>query len=271
MANTRLGNPNVFASLPFDQIDGVAGGFLHDDFLTAATVADYTTGSAQISELNWWGDEIGGNDAAANGLVIPGEADHAGILQLQSGGTTPGIGDGGSLQLGGTTSAVQDTLVLDDNGVYIASVIRFPDVDDQKVEFGLIGQEPAVPNASVVDAVVFAFDPADTTNVGDEFFFAQVNAASTDTEVISALPYVQNDWVLLEIGASNTSAHYRITTEDATETSTLTNTMPIVGLRPVFSTTNITTTEELIDIDLFHMRYLRRDAILGQGSDWLGA
>lgn len=275
MVTTRLGNPNVFATLPFDQIDGVAGGFIHDDFITAGSVADYvdaTAGAAQPSEVPWRGTEIAGNAAAANGLVIPGEADHPGILQLQSGSVTPADGDGVALQLGAATGTTQDTLVLDDNGVYIASVVRILDVDAQSVGFGMGGAQPAEVNTSALDQIDLVFDPADVANVGDEFFFLQVNGAGGDTEVVSALPYVEGDWVLLEIGATSTSVSARITTEDATETLTADGaTIPIVALRPVISTAPIGAAEELLDVDLFHMRYLRRDSIVGTGSDWLGA
>ena len=271
---TRIGNPNVFASLPFDQIDGFAGGYIHDDFICAGTVADFTQAGAVVSsEYPWWGEEIAGNDATANGLTLPGEADHAGIYQLQSGTDTPAADDGVSLQLGADTAAVQDTLILDTNGVYIAGVLRFPDVSDQDVEFGLVGQEPEGANAGAEDVVAFAWDPADVANVGDEFFLAQVNAAGTDTEVVSTLAYVENDWVLLEIGADTSEAQYRITTEDGSETMVdVSLAMPLVALRPVFSTTVATgTDEQLLDLDLFHMRYLRRSNLTGNGSDWLGA
>jgi hypothetical protein len=151
-------------------------------------------------------------------------------------------------------------------------VIRILDVDAQATEFGMGGAQPAEANTSALDQVSLVHDPADAANIGDEFFFLQVNGAGTDLEVVSALPYVEGDWVLLEIGASNTSVVARITTEDATETLVATGaTIPIVALRPVISTANIGAAEELLDVDAFHMRYLRRDAIVGQGSDWLGA
>lgn len=271
---TRIGNPNVFATLPFDQIDGVAGGFYHDDFVQAITVADYvdaTGGAAQLSDQNWRGSEIAANAAVANSLVLPGVADHAGILQLQTGGTTPGDGDGVAIQFGAAIGSVQDTLVLDDNGVYIACVARILDVSDQNFEFGFIGQQPVEANASAADVVSAVFDPADAANVSDQLFFAQANVAGTDTEVVGAGTYVESDWFLAEVGATDTSMNVRITTEDVTETLEIVATMPTVALRPVISTANIGAAEELLDVDLFHMRYLRRDSLVGQGSDWLGA
>ena len=273
---TRIGNPNVFATLPFDQIDGFAGGYLHDDFIQAAAVADYvdaTTGAAQLSDLAWRGNEIAAAAAVANSILTVGVADHPGILQIQS-GTSGGAadGDGAAIQLGAAIGSVQDTLVLDDNGVYIACVMRIPDVSDTQIEFGLLGQQPIEPNTgNSADLVVLTFDPGDADNTDDELWFAQNSVGGTDTEVIGALAYVENDWVLLEIGVSDTSAEYRITTEDGTETLLKAITQPTVALRPVISETNIGASEEVLDIDLFHMRYLRRDSLTGQASDWLGA
>ena len=271
---TRIGNPNVFATLPFDQIDGFAGGYVHDDFIQAITVADYVDasgGAAQLSDQNWRGTEIAAGAAIGNSLVLPGVADHAGILQIQTGGTTPADGDGVAIQFGATIGSTQDTLVLDNNGVYLACVARILDVSDQSFEFGFTGQQPVEPNASAADIVSCVFDPADAANVSDELFFAQANIATVDSEVVGALTYVEADWFLAEVGVSDTSMNVRITTEDATETLEIVATMPTVALRPVISTANIGSAEELLDIDLFHMRYLRRDSLTGNGSDWLGA
>ena len=271
MVTTRLGNPNVFATLPFDKIDGYAGGFIHDDFDTTAVLADFvdaSSGAVLESAVQWRAMEIAGGAAVANSLLLEGEADHVGILQLQTGSTTPADADGCAIQLGADVVAGQNTLVLDTSGVYIATVLRVLDVSDAQVEFGFCGQAPVEANSSAADIVSFVWDPADAANVGDEFWFAQVNSATVDTEVVAALPYVEADWVLLEIGATDTSAHFRITTEDGTETMSINGTMPLVGLRPFFSVTNVGAAEEFLDIDLFHMRYLRRGKDV---ADYLGA
>ena len=273
---SRIGNPSVFSSLPFDQIDGFAGFFMHDDFLLAETLADTTqTGAAFTSEYQWWASEINTNDATANVLVLTSVADHPGIIQLQTGATTPGDGDGISFQFGGNTIANQEMFILDDSGLYLAAVLRILDVSDQNVEFGLIGENPQSiePNDATnqADLVALAFDPADADNVDDELWFGQSNVAGTDTEAVGALGYVESDWVLLEIGVTDTSAHFRITTEDGTETLSNNLTQSVVALRPNISTANIGSNEELLDIDLFHLRHLRRDSLVGQANDWLGA
>jgi hypothetical protein len=273
MANTRIGNPNVFASLPFDQIDGVAGTYIHDDFLQAVTVTDYVDASAgvlQPSDSVWVGAEIAGNACVANGLVIPGEVDHPGILQLQSGTSTPAAGDGVGLQLGSSLVTVQDTLVLDTNGVYVAAILRQGDVLTGDWSLGFEGQTPEPFNASALDVVAIGSEPTDFTG---DVIMGQVNGAGTDVEVATLVAPVDSDWFLAEVGATSTSAAYRITTEDVTQTVVAPSpTMPVVALRPVISTSVSTGTAEVtLDVDAFHFRYLRRSEITANGADWLGA
>ncbi len=268
---TRLGNPNVFATLPFDQIDGVAGGYLHDDFITLQGTADFTqTGALLNSELIWFGGEIGGNDAGAAGIMGTAAVDHPGVLRLESGTTTPAAGDGVGLQLGGSLETIQETLILDDNGVYLAMVAKQPNVLIGDWSLGLEGQAPEPFNASAVDVVAIGSEPTDFTG---DVIVGQVNGAGTDVEVLSTVAPIADDWFLAEVGASDTSAAYRITTEDITETvEAPAPTMPLVALRPVISTSVSTGTAEcFLDVDVFHMRYLRRDPITANGADWLGA
>ena len=270
MANTRTGAANAFATLPFDKIDSVAGAFVHEDFEQAALLADLVDGTGvtyNAGNTLWLGNEIAG--AAVSNITVPvSVADHVGIIRLEAGSTIPADGDAAALQLGGSAVAVQDMYLPDDNGLYVAAVIRVPDVDAQKVEFGLIGQTPAAVNSSAADVVSFVWDPEDAANVGDEFFIAQVNAAGSDSEtVLDNVNYVENDWVLLELVCTDTDATFRITTEDATQTVSIAS-APAVALRPVFSVENVGAAEEVLDIDVFHMRYLRRDK---DTADWLGA
>jgi len=274
MANTRLGNANVFASLPFDQIDGVAGFFVHEDFEQAALLADLVDGTGvtydDAGNTLWHGAEVAG--AAVSNITIPvSVADHVGILRLEAGGTSAADGDAASLQFGAGAVGVQDTYLPDDNGCYIATVIRIADVSDCVAEFGWTGQTPVVPNSSALDIVGIVWDPEDSANTSDQFFIAQVNDAGTDVEtVLDNVVYTEGDWVLLEIGLTNTHASFRVTTEDATQTVTIAGTVT-VALRPQYVVENVGAAEEVLDIDLFHMRYLRRDALVGTGSDWLGA
>ncbi len=269
----RTGAENVFATLPFDQIDGLPGYFFHDDFDQAALVADLVDGSGVLYSSglgNYLGNEIAG--AAVSNIDIPvSVADHVGIIRLNTGGTSAADGDAAALQYGGSAVGVQDTVLLDTNGVYIATVVRVASLADQIAGFGLIGQTPAVPGSSAVDTIEWVWDPENTANVGDAFWIAQVNSASTDVEVVSTITYVASDWVILEIAATSTSVAFRITTEDGTEVlDPAPAAMPLVALRPYWAVENVGTTERFLDIDLFHIRYLRRSVLRGRADDWLG-
>lgn len=274
MVNTRLNNANVFATLPFDQIDGFAGFYVHEDFEAAVLLADLADGTGVIYDdagnTIWFGNEIAG--AAVSNITVPTSvADHMGIIELKAGSTIPADGDAAALQYGGAAVGVQDMYLPDNNAAYIAAVVRIPDVSDTVAEFGWIGQTPVVGNASAADVCVLTFDPEDAVNVDDKLFISQVNVATADVEdALSEVKYVENDWVLLEIGLDDTGGQFRVTTEDATETNAIAGAIT-VGMRPHFSVENVGAAEEVLDIDLFHLRYLRRDGLVGQANDWLGA
>jgi|SRR3990167_11244420 len=264
--------PSAFGALPFNKQDSIDAFALHDDFITAVAVADLVdaNGAMVQSELHWLGSEIAGA-AVSNVTLTTSVADHPGILALNVGATSPADGDAAALQLGGLVDDNQDMFILDDHGIYLAAVLRIPDVDAQIVEFGLAGQAPAVPNSSAADIVSWVWDPEDAVNVGDELWIAQVNGAGTDVEDATSLAYVQGDWVLLEIAADDTSATFRITTEDGSDTINIADpTMPVVGLRPVFSVENVGAAEEILEIDAFQLRYFRRNTPYGT-SGYLGA
>ena len=265
---------NAMAPIPFDR-HGVYGTIeLVDDFVCAENIADLVDGNGVefLSELQWLAEETAGGSVATID-VIDGEANHPGIIQLATGGTIPADGDQAAIQLGGGEDDDQNSFVLDTNGLYIATVLRVPDVDAQKVEFGLTGQAIAAVNSSALDIVSLVWDPEDAANVGDELWIAQVNGAGTDVESAASLvPYVEDDWVLLEIAADSTSATFRITTEDNTQTITLDSTdsvaMPLVAVRPFISVEAVGAAEELVEIDLFVLRYIRRQPLV---ASWLGA
>ena len=274
MVMTRLNNANVFATLPFDQIDGIAGFYVHEDFEQAALLADLVDGTGvtydDAGHTLWHGAEIAGG-AVSNITVPVSVADHVGIISLKVGSTIPADGDAASLQYGGSAVGVQDTYLPDNNGAYIATVIRIADVSDTIAEFGWCGQTPEVPNAGALDIVALTFDPEDAVNVDDKLFISQINDNNSDVEdALSEAKYVENDWVLLEIGLDDTGAQFRVTTEDVTETNNIAGTIN-VAMRPYFAVENKGAAEEVLDIDLFHLRYLRRDALVGQANDWLGA
>lgn len=271
---TRVGSG--FATLPFDGIDNVQNTFIHDEFLgldeTEVDLTDAAGVAVNTVTAQWTGSEVAG-DSGASIEGIAGVAGHPGIARLSTGATTAADGDIGALLLGNQANNAADDndIILDGNGIYIAALIRIPDVDAQKVEFGLFGQAAAAVNSSALDLVSFVWDPEDAANVDDELFIAQVNSANTDVEEAFSLSYVQNDWCLLELYATDTDAYFRLTTEDGHETINLTPAaMPLVDLRPGISVEAVGNAEEFVDIDVFHLRYGREEQAANATISWLG-
>ena len=260
MASPRIATG--FGSTPFDRLDSVYSVTLKDTFVCAKPLAAITTSGALVSELPWTvTDEAGA--ATADVEVLAGVANHPGIIRLNVGATTPADGDLVSLVPG----LNDDVYLPDSNGLYMAAVLRVPDVDAEKVFFGLTVDPAGVVNGSETDAIGFVFDPEDAANVGDAFFFAQVNAAGTDVEeVLDKVSYVQNDWVLLELVANSTGGTFRITTEDNEQTVRIAGAITAT-MTPAFKVENVGAAEEFIDIDTFVLRYNLPDDI----TDYLGA
>lgn len=254
----------AFSSLPFDGIDNVANVSLHDDFITATSLADIAADTALQSELVWNADELVVSAGPHLITAIDAVANHPGIINLQTAGAA---GDAISLALGGGVDAENDQgVLLDDNGVYVASLVRINDIDGVNFQFGL-AEDLAVPNSGSNNLVVFAYEEADTAGQ----FLAQVNTTS-DTEEAFTIGYVQADWVLLEIYATDEDAYFRLTSEDATETVHLNPTMPAVDMRPNFVVEDVGGSGGDVDIDAFHLRYQRQPRVGGGNTDvaWLG-
>lgn len=253
---------SVFSPLPFDKLDSIYAINLKDDFITAIAVADADPDVRLSSELEWTIDLIAG-DSVPNVTVLASVAKHPGIISLGTGATTAATGDAAAIVLASVADA--DTFILDDNGVYLATILRLPDSTNTKLEFGLVAAA-ALPNSSAVDVVSLVFDPADAANTDDKLFFAQVNAANVDVEdVMSLALYDTNEWVVLEVAANNKGATFRVTTDNGSETASIVTTMPTVGLQPAIAISTIGNAEERVDIDAFQLRYLRRtqSAVVG--------
>lgn len=239
-----------FGSTPFHKLDSVYSVVLKDSFVAAAPLAAITTSGTLSSDLTWTlTDEAGA--ATADVEVLAGEANHPGIVRLNVGATTPADGDLVSLALG----LNDDTFLPDDNGLYVAAVLRVPDVDATKVFFGLTDTPSGVVNGSETNCVGFVFDPEDASNTNDQLWFAQVNDAGTDVEeVLDDVLYVEDDWVLLELVANDTSATFRITTEDNEQTVQVSGTIT-AAMTVCFKVENVGAAEEAIEIDTFALRY----------------
>lgn len=243
-----------FSTLPFDGIDNVANISFHDDFIDA-TASNWTTVQA-----------VG--DSAGTTAEVDATAGHVGVISLSTGATTPAAGDTAALVLGDADAG--DKLVLDPQGVYVATLLNIPDIDATNVEFGLLGQAAAAPNSSAANLVSFVYEEAD---FGAGTWAAQVNSAGTDVEEEFTLTYVQSDWVLLELYATDSDAFFKLTTEDGNETINLTPVaMPTVALVPAYAVEAVGAAEETIEIDTFHMRMERAPIQANVDAvNWLGA
>ena len=262
---------SAMAPIPFDR-HGVPGTIeLVDDFVTfgADVVLTSTTGAVQ-SDLDWQSGAL----AVSSGLISikVAESDHQGIVTLATVLPTSST-DCVRLNFGRAAAGETDeAFFLDTNGLYIATILRIPSVTATDVSFGLMGVATTgateLPSGSSLDYVGWTYDNTDTATT----WIAQVNGAGTDVEQAAALTYVANDWVLLEIAADTSGVTFRITTEDDTETITLNSAdgsvEPVVALRPAYVVSpGADGAAGTIDIDLFVLRYIRRQSLV---SAWLG-
>lgn len=251
-----------FGSSPFHKLDSVYSVTLKDTFVTASALSAITTSGVLTSDLNWTVTDVVGA-ATADVEVLPGEANHPGIVRLNVGASTPADGDVVSMALSNA-----DAVALDGNGVYVAAVLRIPDVDATKVFFGLAEGAAAV-NSADDNLCGFVWDPEDAANVDDKLWLVQVNdAAGGDTEVVlDKVPYVEDDWVLLEMVANSTDTTFRITTADNEQTVQIGGVQPATTLTPMFIVENVGAAEEAIEIDTFVLRYVLPNDI----AEYLGA
>lgn len=256
----KLGS--AFSVLPFDKADTLVGTSLTDEFLNTIANADLDGAVTVTSEITWVGDE-GGGDSAPAVANVTGVANHPGIISLATGATTPADGD-----IAGLTLA--NTVLVDDNDFYMGTIIRIPDVSDTKVSFGLTATRTEAVNSSAANVVALVFDPEDAANVGDAMFFLQLNIGGTDQEVVfdQAL-VVENEWLILELAVNDTRVVARVTvdgdtTQPTTQVKELAGAMA-TALLPGYLVEAVGAAEELINVDKFVARYLRKsmNSLLG--------
>lgn len=244
-------NNNVFGALPFDKhVDPRTISYV-ENFIGANAVADITTGTL-IPGTKLYASE-GAGDAVGEVELVAATVNHQGVINLATGATIPAAGDVACITYGPPAGT---PFILDDNGIYAAALIKILDVDGQKVAFGFAADPDGLVNASQDNFVGFVFDPADAANVADELFFLQSNKATVDEEQVFSLAYVQGDWVLLEIAATNDEAVLRLTTEDGSEVLTTANGVPTVALALTLVNETVGAAEELLTIDTFVVRGL---------------
>jgi hypothetical protein len=240
----------AFASLPFDRLDSPYSIVYKDDFVQALANADLDGAVTVTSDLIWIGDE-GGGDSAPHVDIVASVANHPGIISLETGATTAADGDIGGLTL-------PNAILPDVNGVYMSSTIRIPDISDTKVSFGMVATRTEAVNSSAANVIALVFDPEDAANVGDVMFFLQLNVGGVDLEaVFDTATITENEWVKLELVADSTGVTGRVTTDNGSQQKTLAG-APATALLVGWLVEAVGAAEEVVEIDNFCLRYLRR-------------
>ena len=253
---------SAFSVPPFDKAGTPYSLVLEDDFVQTIAVADLDGAVTVHSGVTWVGDEGGGDSAPAVALVTS-TANHPGIISLSTGATTPADGDIGALTL-------SSTILADDNDLYMATILRVPDVSDTKVSFGMTATRTEAVNSSAANYVGLVFDPEDAANVGDAMWFLQLNIGAADLEaVFDQALMAENEWVLLELAVNDTRVVARVTVDNGTGQPT-TQIKELGGamataLLPGYLVEAVGAAEETIQIDKFVLRQLRKteSAVVG--------
>lgn len=256
----KLGS--AFSVPPFDKNGTPYSLVLEDDFVQTIAVADLDGAITVHSGVTWVGDEGGGDSAPAVALVTS-VANHPGIISLSTGATTPADGDIAGLTL-------PATILADDNDTYMATILRIPDVDAEKVSFGLVATRTEAVNSSAANVAALVFDPEDAANVGDAMFFLQLNVGGVDQETVFDQALVgENEWVLLELAINDSRVVGRVTVDNGTAFPTsqikeLEGAMA-TALLPGYLVEAVGAAEETVQIDKFVLRQLRKnqEAVLG--------
>lgn len=246
---------NAFAPFPFDKRGTYWGVELVDEFLNTTTT---TASGAVVSQIPWFVTSSG--DSAADVTVVTGVDGHPGIVSLATGGTTPGAADVGGMQF-------TNTVLPGPDGIYMATLLRIPDLTNTCVSFGLTATGSERVNSSAANVAALVFDPADVANVGDVMFFLQLNVGGVDVEaVFDTAILTTNEWALLELAVDNTGAVGRVTTDEGSQVKSVAGALA-TALLPGYHVEAIGAAEEVIQIDTFVFRSLRRRAI----ADYVGA
>lgn len=237
--------PTALAHPAFDAVaDPTRTVYYTDDFIFGDLTGDDT--AAGLGLLQWIVTDVAGSadsDAEPYGTAADVQG-HPGVIQLNTGPTTPASGDEASLFAQGL-----DTIVLPDanpNHIYLAAVVRFPSVTAVEFNFGLFDAKDAAGRG--VNGVGVELDVSADT----EFNFV-TTAASSSTATASTVTAAIDTWYLFEILAHEDECQLFIDGEFAARH---TATIPAnVGLAPGFKVATETAGEKSVLIDLFALRF----------------
>lgn len=238
--------PSALAHPAFDAVaDFRKYVILTDDFVAGDVVGDDT--ATGLGRLGWLVTDVAGS--ADSDLEIISTAsvvqNHPGVVQLNTGPTTPASGDEASLGLQNT-----DAIILNDatqEHTYVAAIVRFPSVDNIEFNFGLFDAADAAGRG--VNSVSVEFDDS-----ADQEFNLVVVDGSSATAVATTTTVAADTWYLLELAAHEDEVQLWIDGEFAASTNSA-NIPDDEGLFPVFKVATETTGEKSVIIDAFQLRH----------------
>lgn len=241
---------NAFAPPPFDAVaDPLRYAILIDHFVAGLAADD--TGVRAVGDLGWNVTDVAGAadsdvDLFTTAATIQGRI---GVVQLNTGPTTPTAADEASLFLPNV-----DSIVLNDevtNSVYVVAVVRLPSITAVEFNFGLFDAADAAGRG--VNSISWEFDAsadAEWNLVVVDGSAAEAVAAAVDG---TAHTVAVDTWYVLEIAAHEDEVLGRVNGGPIFRTTDvdIPNDEP---LGPGFKIATETTTEKSVLIDTFGLR-----------------
>jgi len=229
----RPGGSNV---PPFDTLaDPRRFSILVDDFVGGSTE------TGEVGQLGFNIKQIAGDsgpdvDVITTASVVLGRP---GVVQLNTGATTPAAADEGALYLQGAVALDAST-----QPVYLAAGVRFPSVASVEFNFGLFAT--AVNAGRDSDSVTIELDTSASTKLTG-VSVASNTASSVDLGVTAAA----NTWYTLEIIATSSWVGFYV---DGDFLGELTSNIPTAALVPGFKVATEANAEKSVQIDFFCQR-----------------
>lgn len=234
--------PSALSHPAFDAVDDFGKIVsLTDDFIAGDLTGDDT--ATGLGLLGWTVTDVAG-DGDSDVEPVAGTDNHPGVIQLNTGPTSPATGDEASLFL-----QALDPFILPDSdevGLYVAAVVSLPSVADVEAYFGLFDAADAAGRG--VNSVCAEFDAS-----ADAEWNLVVVDGSSATAVASTVTVAASTWYKLEIVATEGEAFLYINGEYAAHT-TSTDIPDSEGLTVGFKVATEADAEKSIQIDAAKIR-----------------
>lgn len=239
--------PNVFAHPPFDAVADFRRYVILTDHFVGGNATSGTVGDLGWSVTSVAGDSVPDVDLVGTAATVQG---HPGVIQLNTGATTPAAADEGALSLPNVDGIVlydpSDGGAVDDEHVYVAAIVRFASVADIEFNFGLF--DAAGVAGRGVNSISAEFDASADAN-----WQLVVVDGSTATAADTGIAVAVDTWYVLEIGANEDEVQLFI--DGVLVASTASANIPDdEGLGPVFKVATEAAAEASVLIDAFQMR-----------------